>query len=77
MNKKLGLYLGVGAILGLALYHMRKKQSSLGGARMSIDTAKMVDSVSPWLRLNPVMKPLLGELAKDFLKARTGGTINL
>lgn len=62
---------------GLVVYHLRKKNSALSGVRMSLDTDKMVDSVSPWLRMNPVMKPLLGEVAKEFLKSTTGGKISL
>jgi len=78
VNKKLLTYLGIGALVGLAVYEWRKSKSSgLGGTRMEFDTDGMVDKVSPWVSVNPMLRPLLSGVAKEALRASTGGKIRL
>lgn len=64
--------------MGLAVYEWRKsKNGGLGSTRMEIDTDSMVDKISPWVNVNPMLKPLLGGVVKEAFRARTGGKINL
>lgn len=41
-------------------------------AGLNIDSDKVVDSALPWLKINPYVKPIVGGVAKSFLRGVVG-----
>jgi hypothetical protein len=80
-NLKYYQLLAFGA-LGLYVYQLSKHQnkSLLGGEpvqvgkfKLQMNAEKMVDSVSPWIALEPTQKTLVVTALKDFLRGLKNG----
>jgi hypothetical protein len=71
-NDRMGRYVkwGLMGALGVYLYRLHRRHGSLANApegyKVSIDTDKMVDTVSRYVRINPQHAGLAKEVLREF-----------
>lgn len=62
------------AAVGLYMYQVWRKQGSLNGVmpnpgdKLAINTDRVVDTVMPWLNINPIHKQMISSMAKETLR---------
>ena len=63
--------------MGIYLFKLSRNQGSslfggepvsIGNTKISMNTDKIVDTVSPWIQLNPMQKEMVTTALKEFLK---------
>jgi len=61
-------------VVGIYFYNVWKKQGNLNGVmpnsgdKLSVNTDRIVDTVLPWLNINPIHKQIISGMAKETLR---------